>query len=81
MSFEATPASKSQDSARVWGCQDYKEGKILVLNQKQDSADLPLRITFRSCVEKTCDAGSSKATWPLKVGISALSLLLLAGVG
>ena len=26
MGFEARPASKSQDSARVWGGQDHKEG-------------------------------------------------------
>ena len=48
--------------------------------KSQDSAFLPLRITFRSHVEKKCEALSFKATWFLQViftGISALSSLLL----
>ena len=51
-------------------------------SKTQDSADMPLRMTFGSHVETTCDASSFKATWFPKViftGISALSRLFLAG--
>ena len=30
MGFEPTPASKSQDSARAWGSQDFSEGKMSI---------------------------------------------------
>ena len=85
--FEDTPASKSQDSARVWGSQEYKEGKHWALNpccqqksrQRRHASENHIQELCR--VEKACDALSFKATWSEKViftSISALSWLLLA---
>ena len=44
-------------------------------SKSQDSACMPLRMTFRSHVEKTCDALGFKATRFLKVIFKSLSAL------
>ena len=63
----------------VLGSQDYMEGKRgsepMPANESQDSADMLLRMTFRSHVEKTFDALSFKATWFLKVNFTGISTL------